>query len=146
MVLVLKHHRAGAHGGCRFVIVCFTVWLWLHNDLACDKCPGHMGSICWPSSTVKSHCLLLIAMNCSYNVEVNSPIHVTVRGIMCAVLIEGKAFIWLKLFVKKEQHNCRKLLSCEKNKSLVIKMQSQEFLAVAVVSYCQSFSLISILV
>lgn len=43
-------------------------------------------------------------------------------------------------------HNCRKLLSCEKNKSLAIKMQSQAFLAVAVVSYSHSFSLISILV
>lgn len=42
-----------------------------HNDLACDKCPCHVGSICWPNSTVKSHCLLSIALNCSYQVKVN---------------------------------------------------------------------------
>lgn len=55
----------------------------------------------------------------------------------------GQSIHLIKAVRQKEQHDRRKQLSCEKKISLVIKMQSQEFLAVAVVSYSHSYSLIS---
>ena len=119
-----------AHEGHRLVGVCIAVCFWLLSDPACDKCFwSHRLRMCassWPGSTMKIHCLLLIALNCSNDAEVKSPLgwKFMSERFICAMVIGAKWFIWLKPFVKNEQHSCRRMLSC-KCRALLLKCKAE---------------------
>lgn len=72
----------------------------------------------WPARLLRGEPspLLLIASKCSPSAEVNPPIRVALRGIICAVLIQGKLFTWLKLFVRKSNTVAGIWLCCEEKR------------------------------